>query len=318
MALYEFYPLIPIRGNVIQMVDILFLGTGGGRINLLRQLRGTGGFLLIGKSLTIHVDPGPGALASLIKYGIDPLSTDALIVTHAHIDHVHDSPLIIEGMTGNMLEKKGALIASKSVLVGDSNGDKSITSYHQGMAASKIVFAPGMREKITLEKKMKGKTISAEFSITGTPVRHEDKDGFGFVIEMDGAAIGYTSDTEYFEGLPKHFQNCDVLIANNIKRAEDPYKGHLNSGTCARLFSECTPMFGIISHIGMGILSSKTCGPECEAQKIEKASGVKTFAARDGYYFCTGRCGWFKAEPTPKDRMQKSLFEINEGKKAGQ
>ncbi len=279
------------------MADLLFLGTGGGRVNLLRQLRGTGGFLIQGSGLNIHVDPGPGALAALLECGIDPLTIDAAILTHDHIDHTHDIALIIEAMTGHMLKKGGTVIASKSVLVGDSQGDKAITHYHQSMLAKKTVLSAGMKETCEFEKG--GKKFS--FSITGTPVVHEDKTGFGFVLEMDGAKIGYTSDTEFFDALPPHFAGCDALIANNIKGADDAYLGHLNSATTARLFSEAKPKFGIITHLGMRLILS---GAEAEAQKIQKASGVPTYAARDGFYFCTDRCGWFRATKAEKGKTQ--------------
>lgn len=40
-------------------MKILFLGTGGGRINVVKQFRSTAGFLIDG-SMKIYVDPGPG------------------------------------------------------------------------------------------------------------------------------------------------------------------------------------------------------------------------------------------------------------------
>lgn len=269
------------------MAKILFLGTGGGRINLLRQLRGTGGFLVRDGGAIIHVDPGPGALFALNSLKIDPLSIGAAIVTHAHIDHMHDAPLILEAMSRHMTEKKGVLIASKYTVQGDETGDRAITLYHQSMLRQNIVLAPGVEKKV----EMPSKGGACHFKITGTPVRHEDGSGFGFVMEIGGTKIGYTSDTEYFKELPAHFIGCNVLIANNIKGADDPYTGHLDSASCARLFSEAKPQCGIISHMGMKLLAS---GPEAEAMKISEASGVKVIAARDGFEYDTDGGKWGK------------------------
>ncbi len=137
------------------MADILFLGTGGGRVNLIRQLRGTGGFLLLGRSLTIHVDPGPGALLRLHEANQDPAKTDAIIVTHMHIDHVADAGVLIEAMTGFMLSRGGTLVTCASVVEGDAHGDKSISTYHQSKLAQKIILQPGGKRQ---EVKSKRKT----------------------------------------------------------------------------------------------------------------------------------------------------------------
>ena len=72
-------------------MEIVFLGTGGGRINLIKQARATGGFRINSANTSIHVDPGPGALITSVKYREDPLKLNAVIVTHAHVDHSNDS-----------------------------------------------------------------------------------------------------------------------------------------------------------------------------------------------------------------------------------
>ncbi|MDE1797980.1 MAG: MBL fold metallo-hydrolase [Candidatus Micrarchaeota archaeon] len=287
------------------MVDILFLGTGGGRVNLIRQLRGTGGFLLLGQRLTIHVDPGPGALVRLHDARQDPAKTDAIVVTHMHVDHVSDAGVLTEAMTHFALQKGGCLIASKSVLQGDQYGDKSVSTYHQSKLEQCLVLRPGDEKKITIAHparkshqeaesahSRRGPNAPASFTIRAIPTRHDDPDGFGFVLEMDGLKIGYTSDTEY---IPKvhnlAYAGVDALIANNLKRANDGLAGHLQSDHLVTLLKAAKPKLCILTHMGMGILQS---GPEAEAAAIAKASGVPTFAARDGYYYCTDRCGWFK------------------------
>ena len=111
------------------------------------------------------------------------------------------------------------------------------------------------------------------------PVRHGGSDGFGFVLWMDGQRIGYTSDTEYFEGMPAHYRDCDVLIANNLKAREDGIPGHLYSGATARLLREAKPKLALLSHIGMDLIRA---GPKREAEKIGRLSGVRTVSAEDG------------------------------------
>ncbi len=295
------------------MADILFLGTGGGRFNLVKQLRGTGGFVLLGSTLTIHVDPGPGALLRLHDAHVNPEHLDAIIVTHMHIDHVSDAPVLAEAMSGFTFKHSGLLIASHSVLEGDKFGDRSIPKYHQSLVKECVSFGPDDSKTFEVKKDKKengsAQRGSATFHLRGVPVKHDDKSGFGFVLEMDGVKIGYTSDTEYLPAIHNSaFAGVDVLIANNLKSAADGIPDHLHSGDLIKLLKATKPKLCILSHMGMGLIQS---GPEAEAARIESASGVKTIAGRDGYYYCTDRCGWFrpekKKEKEGKEKGQKKL-----------
>lgn len=251
-------------------MEIVFLGTGGGRWNLISQARRTGGFRING-SLDIHVDPGPGALIACRDFGQDPSKVKLLVVTHNHIDHVNDAGVIAEAMSGYSLQKRGWLIGSKSVILGDKNGDKGVSNYHMGALSHVEVATPGKEIRVEISGR---KALLAP-----TRVKHDDRTGFGFTLEMDGKKIGYTSDTEYFEGIAGQYRGCDMLIANNLKSKDDGVPGHLFSGGTIKLFRQASPKLGVIAHMGMRLIKS---GPEKEAQKIEKESGVRTIAATDG------------------------------------
>ncbi|MEM4633707.1 MAG: MBL fold metallo-hydrolase [Candidatus Anstonellaceae archaeon] len=252
------------------MVEIIFLGTGGGRVNLISQQRRTAGFR-INASMNFHIDPGPGSMLACKEFSQDPRKTNVLIVTHSHIDHVNDAGLVIEAMTNYALSKQGYLIASSSVIDGDKYGDRSISRYHQLKMAKIFIAKAGKEVRIGCGRK--------QASLLPTKVKHEDKTGFGFVLKIDGKSIGYTSDTEYFKELPTPFAGCDVLIANVIKPAQDSLAGHLHAQSAAELFFKCKPKLGIITHLGIKMIEA---GPEKEAERIAKLSGVPTIAAFDG------------------------------------
>jgi len=248
-------------------MEVIFLGTGGGRFNLISQLRRTGGFIIRGAGLQLHIDPGPGALAACHEFGIDPAKTDAVIVTHNHIDHLNDAALMCEAINFYPDRKRGTLISTASVLEGDEYGERGISSYFTRKLSRVQVARQGRPIRI------------GSATLTPTPVRHEDRTGFGFVLGIAGRRVGYTSDTEYFKGLSAHFAGCDLLIANSLKCAPDSVGGHLYTAATAQLLSECSPKLAAISHLGMSLLKA---GPENEAKKIAKKSGVRTIAAKDG------------------------------------
>ena len=249
-------------------MEIVFLGTGGGRFNLISQLRRTGGFVIRGPGLQLHIDPGPGALAACHDFSIDPKKTSAVVVTHNHLDHSNDAGLMLEAINFYPDRKRGTIIASKSILVGDEYGERGVSTYFTDKAEASHVARAGRPIKIG------GATL------TPTPVRHEDATGFGFVLEMGGARAGYTSDTEYFPSLASHFPHCDILIANNTLNAgATGVPGHLYSATTVKLLEGCSPKLCVLTHMGQSLIRS---GPEKEARKIGKASGVRTIAATDG------------------------------------
>ncbi|MEM4348178.1 MAG: MBL fold metallo-hydrolase [Candidatus Anstonellaceae archaeon] len=250
-------------------MEIVFLGTGGGRYNMVKQIRRTGGWRING-SLSFHIDPGPGALFSSLKYKQDAKKIDIIVVTHNHIDHTNDTGLMIEAFA-EYGKKNGFLIGSESVIYGDEKGDKGVSNYHLNMLKKYWVAKPGNELELTIKQR--------SFSFRATKVKHDDKTGFGFVLGLDGKTIGYTSDTEYFEGIGQQFQGSDILIVNCLKPKDDQIPGHLDTASASKLISEAMPKFAIITHLGISML---TAGPKKEAKKIQKQTGVVTVAARDG------------------------------------
>jgi len=251
-------------------MELVFLGTGGGRVNLIRQVRRTGGFRINSKSANIHVDPGPGALLESIALRQNPLTLNAIIVTHNHIDHFSDAMVLMEGMTNYGLKKQGILIGSVNALEGEGD-DRGIHRYHQSKAEEVYVAKPGGSRTF--------KTATGSFDFSAFSLEHDEPTAFGFKLTMDGVVLGYISDTTYLESLGKDFSGCDCLIINCLKPEDDPYKGHLKTDDVVKIVKEAKPKTCIITHFGLKMLR---VGPAKEAERIQKESGVKTIAARDG------------------------------------
>ena len=250
-------------------MEIVFMGTGGGRVNLIRQFRKTGGFRINSASAYIHVDPGPGGLLNSVRLREDPLTLDAVIVTHAHVDHCNDANIMIEGMSRFALDVKGILIASKNAL--GKEGDHPITKYHQ--AHAKEVFAAEFGVRKTFQ------TRKGEFDIEIIQVKHDEESTFGFKLYMDGKVIGYTSDTNWFEGLAERFMDCDLLVVNCLKPYSDGIPDHLESRDVIKILKISKPKKAVLTHFGLKMIRAD---PDLEAQKIEHESEIDTIAAKDG------------------------------------
>lgn len=244
-------------------MEIVFLGTGGGRINLIKQLRATGGFRINSQSGSIQVDPGPGALLNSIKCKEDPLQIDCVIITHNHTDHVTDARVMIEGMTNYALKKKGIIIASSNTL------KDGIGEWHKELA--EILYEAKWGDKKEF------KTRNGLFKFEIIKLKHEEETNFGFKF-FDGKTLGYISDTEYFDGLGESFADCDLLIINCTKPQDDGYGGHLTVPGVVKILEKARPKQAVLTHLGMKMQRG---GPHNYASEIQAKTGVNTIAAKD-------------------------------------
>ena len=103
------------------MNKIKFLGTGGGRFVVSRQLRKSGGIWISIDDTNLILDPGPGSLVRILssKPKLNPRNLDGIILSHRHLDHTNDVNIIIEAMTNGGFNKKGVLFTPKESLDDD-------------------------------------------------------------------------------------------------------------------------------------------------------------------------------------------------------
>ena len=263
---------------------ITFLGIGGGRFVILKQLRASGGLVIELGGEVIHVDPGPGALIRAKEFGVDLSRLTAVLVSHRHQDHFNDAALSLEYMTRGVTVKRGLLASTARVIRGDKSNPPVFDRHHLSRAARVEVLRAGRS------------VMLGRVRITATPTRHRGGSGIGFVFEGEGLRIGYTGDGDYFPGMEMHFMGCDFLIINVMRPRNDSWPGHMNSLGARKLISGAKPGKAIITHFGMKMLRGVA---EREAAWLEtglvsptsgqvELLGIKVSAARDGMVISEG------------------------------
>ncbi len=244
------------------MSSVTFLGTGGGRMVVLNQMRKSGGFWLKLDNVNILQDPGPGSLVMVHQLRLKPRDLDAIMLSHRHIDHSNDVNVVTEAMTGGGFQPRGRLIAPADCL----NSDPVVLQYIRPFVEI-IEMKKGL--EITLGE------VKIEFPIqTMHPV-----ETYGIIYSFKQGRLGYIPDTEYFPELAGAFKGVDFLIINVVRMKTDKRIRHLNMDEAAKLIDEIRPKRAILTHFGLQVLKAS---PELQARRISEKTGVNVMAAQDG------------------------------------
>ncbi|RLF28146.1 MAG: hypothetical protein DRN08_02255 [Thermoplasmata archaeon] len=243
---------------------IKFLGTAGARFVVIKQVRASGGIWLNLDDTNVLIDPGPGALVRCIssKPKLDPMSLDAIILTHRHLDHCNDINIMIEAMTNGGFKQRGTIFTPRDAV----EKDPVILEY-----VRKNV------EKIRFLQEKECYTIgNISFS---TPVKHvHGVETYGLNIYGKNISISLISDTQYFDNLESYYTG-DILIINVVRLTDKPGVEHLTLKDAEKIFSINRPKLGILTHFGMTMLRAK---PWEMAEKLSSKLGIKIIAAGDG------------------------------------
>lgn len=256
-----------LKKETIDTNFIVFLGTGGARIVVAKQLRATGGMWFSINNTNFVVDPGPGSLVRITssKHHLDPTKLDAILLSHKHLDHSGDINIMIEAITTGGTTKHGTLFCPKDAIEGD---DKVVLNYLRGFLDEIVILTEGGKYNLN----------SIKFS---TPVRqHHPGDVFGFIFKTGKLKISYIVDTKYFPELASIYK-ADIMIFNVI-RLKPTELEHLSLDDVKTIIQRAKPKTAILTHFGMTILRAK---PWELAEQMTRETGIQVIAARDGMKF---------------------------------
>jgi phosphoribosyl 1,2-cyclic phosphodiesterase len=243
--------------------EIVFVGSGGGRMTTASQLRATGGLWIAMDGTQIAVDPGPGALVHCRsrKLRLDPAALDAIILTHKHLDHAGDANAMIEAMTTGGTKKRGFVYAPRDAYEDDPVILRYVRDYPEGTG----ILEPGGRYPIG--------RITVE-----TPLRlRHPVETYGLRFVGSRHTVSLIACTGYFPELEEAFVG-DLLILNVVYR-EPRDTIHLAIPDAHRLIAALRPRLAVLTHFGMTMLRAK---PWELADAVAQETGVRVLAARDG------------------------------------
>jgi ribonuclease BN (tRNA processing enzyme) len=243
--------------------EIVFLGTGGARIVVFKQIRASGGIWLSLEGTQIHIDPGPGALVHLTskRLRLDPTHLSAIVLSHKHLDHSADINVMIEAMTEGGLKRKGAIFAPTDAY----ESDPVIFRYLRSYADATEVLHEGFCFRIG--------RISLQ-----VPLRLQHPvENYALTFKGGGKTITLISDTRYFAQLENAPEKESVLILYTVllqRREID----HLCLEDAKRIIGARNPQLAVLTHFGMTMLRAK---PWELAAGLEQELGLRVMGAYD-------------------------------------
>ena len=264
---------------------ILFLGTGKGGIVASKQMRSTGGIVLILNGNQFLLDPGPGCLINAKECRINLRETVAVVVSHHHLGHCNDLNAVIDAMTYSGMDRRGVLIAPNIVINGDENTSPYLTAYHRNMLEKIIVVAKDRRAAIN------------DIEIQVLAAKHSNDDCVGYRFMAPNVNITYSADTVFNKESIDSYKGTDILILN-VTDMEKSSK-NLSVADAEKIIDTVRPKLAILTHFGVHMISAD---PMHIARDIQKKTKVQTLAAKDGMIIAPGN---YAAHSTQK--MLKSF-----------
>ncbi len=245
-----------------------FLGTAGARFVVARQLRYSGGTFLRLQGQNLMIDPGPGTLVRCARSRpkIDVTKLDALLLTHAHIDHSNDVNILADAMMAGGFKKRGALFCPSDCLEGE---DRVVLNY----------IRPHLERIETLEAETSYSVGPVQFHTT---IRHRHSvETYGLKFEVGDKVLAFMVDSEYFPELAESYAEADILVINVVRKyhPEDRKIQHLSVDEASEIIAAVKPEQAIITHFGMTMVKAK---PWEVAQRMTDDLGIPVKAASDG------------------------------------
>jgi ribonuclease BN (tRNA processing enzyme) len=248
--------------------SILFLGSGGARFVVARQLRASGGMWLRFGATQIHVDPGPGALVRALSHvpPCNPRELDAIALSHKHLDHSADVNAMIEAMTSGGFRRRGTLLAPP-----DAFSDGPVV----------LPYASRYVERVVHLEASAGPYRVGEVEIF-TSIRHVHAVAtYGLHFVHASARVAYLPCGRYFDGLAADYaaHHPDVLILNVLRLSDQLDVDHFTWEDAKRVVAEVRPKLAVFQHFGTKMLEAD---PPRLAQQLEDELGLRAIAAYDG------------------------------------
>lgn len=197
---------------------------------------GTSAYLLESDGYHLLIDVGSGSLLALEEH-LNPLSLDAVLLSHYHYDHVTDVGSLQQT---RKLKKSAAFPKGPPVLPIYAHSQDSIFS---------LLTKENVTKAIAYETK--SSFSIGPFELTHMKTRHPVICyAFRIVERKTGKVLVYTADSGYMKELIDFSQGADLLLADtSFYKGQENNPVHMTSIEVARIAKNANVLRTILTHL---------------------------------------------------------------------
>jgi ribonuclease BN (tRNA processing enzyme) len=191
-----------------------------------------------GRTWRIVLDLGNGALGALQRYA-DPLSIDAVLLSHLHADHCIDLTSYYVVRKYNPLGPRPPI----PVYGPDGTPGRLARAYD-------LPKSPGMTEEFTFHYYPQESFALGPFTVTATEVAHPVP-AYSLRIEADGRTLTYSGDTGPCDALVASARDTDLFLceASFVDGRENPPDLHLTGVEAGEMSTQAGARRLVLTHV---------------------------------------------------------------------
>jgi ribonuclease BN (tRNA processing enzyme) len=215
-------------------IDIRFLGSGdtfgsGGRLHTCIHVCSEG--------TTFLIDCGASSLIAMKRFGVDPSSIDAMLVTHLHGDHFGGIPFFV--LDAQLVQRRTRPLTVAGPPGLESGVHDAMEALFPGSSRVRRQFDLGFVELPEGEATGIGTLAVTPYGV----VHSSGAPAYALRVECGGKVISYSGDTEWTDSLLSAAQGADLFVCEAyFFEKKVPYHldyrtlmGHRSELRCRRL-----------------------------------------------------------------------------------
>ncbi len=204
--------------------------------------RGPAAVALITPSELVMLDAGSGSLEKLSRCGHSFTEISAVFLTHFHVDHTSELPLLLFANNYAPNEKRDKPL--------DIIGPPGLDLFMKRMTELYRWIEPKTYEiRLSEGLSLSGK-LGEDLSYRTCQALHGDGNAISVRIDSPWGSITYSGDTGYHPGLVELAKETDLLIIEaSFSSEEDAADGHLTPELAARVAKEAGAGKVVLTHL---------------------------------------------------------------------